>query len=38
MGSHTPFTQLLPQLGFTILAYPVMARLILGLDQWRLAR
>ena len=38
MGSHTPFTQLLPQLAFTILAYPMMARLILGLDQWRLAR
>ena len=38
MGSHAPFTQLLPQIAFTILAYPVMARLVLGLDRWRLAR
>jgi rod shape-determining protein MreD len=38
MDSHTPFTQLLPQIGFTILAYPVMARMVLGLDRWRLAR
>lgn len=38
MGSHTQFTQLLPQLGFTILAYPVMARLVLGLDRWRLSQ
>jgi hypothetical protein len=38
MESHTPFTQLLPQIGFTILAYPVMARLVLGFDRWRLSR
>jgi rod shape-determining protein MreD len=38
MDSHTPFAQLLPQIGFTILAYPVMARMVLGLDRWRLAR
>jgi rod shape-determining protein MreD len=38
MGSHSPFTQMLPQLVVTILAYPVMARLVLGLDRWRLAR
>ncbi len=38
MGSHTPFTQMLPQLGFSILAYPVMARMVLRLDRWRLAR
>jgi rod shape-determining protein MreD len=38
MDSHTPFTQLLPQIGFTILAYPVMARLVLGFDRWRLSR
>jgi len=37
MGSHSPFSQLLPQIAFTILAYPVMARLILRLDRWRLA-
>lgn len=38
MGSSAPFTQLLPQIAFTILAYPVMARLVLRLDRWRLAR
>ena len=38
MHSPSPFSQLLPQIGFTILAYPVLARLILGLDRWRLAR
>lgn len=38
MGSRTPFSMLLPQWGLTILAYPVVARLILGLDRWRLAR
>jgi rod shape-determining protein MreD len=38
MQSHSSFEDLLPQIGFTILAYPVAARLILGLDRWRLAR
>lgn len=38
MGSPSPFAQMLPQLAVTILAYPVMARMILGLDRWRLAR
>lgn len=38
MDSHSSFSLLLPQIGFTILAYPVMARLILALDRWRLAR
>lgn len=38
MDSHASFTQLLPQIGFTILAYPVMARLVLGVDRWRLSR
>jgi rod shape-determining protein MreD len=38
MDDTSSFTQLLPQIGFTILAYPVMARLVLGLDRWRLAR
>ncbi|HZG46021.1 MAG TPA: rod shape-determining protein MreD [Allosphingosinicella sp.] len=38
MGSHTPFSQLLPPIAFTILAYPMMARLVLGLDRWRLSR
>lgn len=38
MNSQTSFEQLLPQIGITILAYPMMARLVLGLDRWRLAR
>lgn len=38
MDSPMPFRQLLPQIGFTILAYPVMARIVLALDRWRLAR
>lgn len=38
MGSHSPFTQMIPQIAVTILAYPVAARVILKLDRWRLAR
>lgn len=37
MGSPTPFVQLLPQLGITILTYPIVTRMIYGLDRWRLA-
>lgn len=38
MDSPTPFGQLLPQIGFTILAYPLVTRMVLGLDRWRLDR
>jgi rod shape-determining protein MreD len=38
MGSATPFAVLLPQLGLSIFAYPLVARLVVGLDRWRLAR
>lgn len=38
MHSPTPFSMMLPQIGFAILAYPVIARIVLGLDRWRLAR
>lgn len=38
MDSRAPFAMMLPQLGFSILAYPVVARLVLGLDRWRLSR
>ena len=38
MGSDVSFTLLLPQLGLSILAYPVATRLVLGLDRWRLMR
>jgi rod shape-determining protein MreD len=38
MGSSTRFTVMLPQIGISVLAYPIVARLILGLDRWRLIR
>jgi rod shape-determining protein MreD len=38
MGSRIEPVVMLPQLGLSILAYPVVARLVLGLDRWRLAR
>jgi len=38
MGSRMDFGILLPQLVASILAYPVVARFILGLDRWRLSR
>lgn len=36
MGSATPFVQLLPQLIIAVVAYPAVARLVYGLDRWRL--
>lgn len=38
MGSPIPFSVMVPQLLLSILAYPLVARLVLGLDRWRLAR
>ena len=38
MGSDTSFLVMLPQIGVSILAYSVVARIVLGLDRWRLAR
>ncbi len=38
MGARISFEVMLPQLGASILAYPVVARIILMLDRWRLAR
>jgi rod shape-determining protein MreD len=38
MGSSMRFPLLFPQLGLSILAYPLVARLILALDRWRLSR
>ena len=38
MGSDVRFTVMLPQIGLSIFAYPVAARLVLGLDRWRLMR
>ncbi len=38
MGSQASFQVVLPQLGASILAFPVVARFVLSLDRWRLAR
>lgn len=38
MGSDVRFAVMLPQIGLSILAYPLAARLVLALDRWRLAR
>ena len=38
MDSPSDFALLLPQIGIAILIYPLVARLVLGLDRWRLSR
>ena len=38
MGSDVRFSVMLPQIGLSVLAYPIAARLVLALDRWRLAR
>ncbi|HEV2745682.1 MAG TPA: rod shape-determining protein MreD [Allosphingosinicella sp.] len=38
MGSDARFTIMIPQIGLSVLAYPVAARLVLARDRWRLAR
>ncbi|HEX8064352.1 MAG TPA: rod shape-determining protein MreD [Allosphingosinicella sp.] len=38
MGGTTPFAVLLPQLALSIFAYPLVARLVVALDRWRLQR
>jgi rod shape-determining protein MreD len=38
MGSQTAFGVLLPQLLLSVFAYPLVARLVVGLDRWRLSR
>jgi rod shape-determining protein MreD len=38
MGSELAFPVIVPQLGLSILAYPIAARLVLALDRWRLMR
>jgi rod shape-determining protein MreD len=37
-GSRTEFEILLPQLAISIFAYPIVARIVVGLDRWRLSR
>lgn len=38
MGSDVRFTIMIPQIGLSVLAYPLAARLVVALDRWRLAR
>jgi rod shape-determining protein MreD len=38
MGSKVEFAMLWPQIAFSVLAYPLVARLVVGLDRWRLSR
>jgi rod shape-determining protein MreD len=38
MGNSIEFKVMLPQIGLSFLCYPIIARLVLTLDRWRLAR
>lgn len=38
MGSAVDFAIMLPQLAASVLGYPIVSRLVLALDRWRLAR
>jgi hypothetical protein len=38
MGSRTEFVVILPQYAMSVFTYPLVARLVVGLDRWRLAR
>lgn len=38
MGAQAPFAVLLPQLAASVFAYPLVARLAVALDRWRLSR
>lgn len=38
MGSATPYMVMMPQLILSIIAYPLVARIVLALDRWRLQR
>lgn len=38
MGGITPFAVLVPQLALAVFAYPLVARLVVVLDRWRLQR
>src|SRR3546814_14962257 len=38
MGSSVAFAVMAPQLGASVLAFPLVARIVLGLDRWRLSR
>lgn len=38
LGSDTSFIIVLPQMALGALAYPIVARIVIGLDRWRLGR
>lgn len=38
MGNGAGFSVMLPHLGASILGYPIVARIVLTLDRWRLSR
>lgn len=38
LGNGAEFAVMLPQLALSIVAYPVVARLVLAMDRWRLTR
>ncbi|HYJ30630.1 MAG TPA: rod shape-determining protein MreD [Allosphingosinicella sp.] len=38
MGATMDFALYLPQLGVAVLIYPLVARMVLGLDRWRLSQ
>lgn len=38
MGAPAPFEVLWPQLALSVFAYPLVARLVVALDRWRLSR
>lgn len=38
MGSSVVFAVMVPQLGASVLAFPLIARIVLTLDRWRLSR
>jgi rod shape-determining protein MreD len=38
MGAEASFAILWPQILLSVFAYPLVARLVVGLDRWRLRR
>lgn len=38
MGNRAEFAVMLPQAALSMIAYPIVARMIVGLDRWRLTR
>jgi hypothetical protein len=38
MSAPIPFVLMVPQIALSLLAYPLVARLVLALDRWRLSR